>query len=190
VSDSSQWFDHPIADLTPEQRATLDTALRNEGIPATFGPTLVRTDIAYEARVSSLIDQARAAPTPGAMAPPAPPPTAGPSPYQAGYQPGHQPGVAPYGAPVAPKNNSNAILALVLGIGSLVLGLSCGIGFLAGPFAVVIGQRARREVSRTGEQGDGMALAGVITGAISSVFLVLGIIALVVIIIIAATTSN
>jgi hypothetical protein len=184
VSDSAQWFDHPIADLTPEQRATLETALRNEGIPATFGPTLVRTDIAYEARVTTLIDQTRhTAPSP--MSPP-------PGSPVAPAAPGYPPGVAPYGMPVAPaaKNNSNAILALVLGIGSLVLGLSCGIGFLAGPFAVVIGQRARREVSRTGEQGDGLALAGVITGAISSVILALGIIALIAIIIIAATTSS
>jgi hypothetical protein len=193
VSDSGQWFDHPIADLTPDQRATLETLLRNEGIPATFGPTLVRTDIAFEARVTTLIDQARASARPTAEPPP---PGSAPTmaPPATGYQPTYQPGVAPYGVPAGvpagAPNNSNAVLALVLGIGSLVLGLSCGIGFFAGPFAVVIGQRARREISRTGEQGDGMALAGVITGAISSVLLALGLIALIVIIIVAVAAGN
>jgi hypothetical protein len=60
----------------------------------------------------------------------------------------------------------------------------------AGPFAVVVGQKARREISRTGEQGDGMALAGVITGAIATALLVIGVIVLVVVIIVAASSSN
>jgi hypothetical protein len=81
-------------------------------------------------------------------------------------------------------------MALVIGIGSLVLGFSCGIGFFGGPFAIILGQRARREIARTGEQGDGMAIGGVITGAIASVILVLGIIALVVIIVAAVGSSN
>lgn len=168
MSDSGQWFDHPIADLNPDQRARLDQLLRAEGIPATFGPTAVRTDVAYEARVATLIDQARrAAP---ATQPPHPAPGM----------------VAPstYAVPAATPTNSNAVLALVLGIVSLLV---CQI---VGPAAVIVGQRARREIARTGEQGDGMALAGVITGAIASAMLALGILALIVIVIIAAAGSS
>jgi hypothetical protein len=167
VSDSGQWFDHPIADLSPAQRAALDQSLRAEGIPATFGPTAVRTDVAYEARVGTLIAEARAT----APGPPVPSPPA----YSAA--PGY-----PVAAPT-PTNN-NAVLALVLGLVSLAV---CQI---VGPVAVVIGQRARREIARTGEQGDGMALAGVITGAISTVILALGVVALIAIIVIAAASSG
>lgn len=162
MSDSGQWFDHPILELSPEQRARLDQLLRAEGIPATFGPTAVRTDIAYEARVATLIEQARATA-------PAGPPT----PYGGGY-----PAPAP-----APPNNSNAIVALVLGIASLAF---CQ---LIGPAAVIVGQRARREIARTGEQGDGMALAGVITGAIASALLAVALLAVVVLVVLAVAGS-
>jgi hypothetical protein len=173
VSDSGQWFDHQIADLSPEQRAVLEQSLRTEQIPATFGAAAVRTDIAYEARVSTLIDYARST----QQAPTALPPT---------YPTPGTPYATPVYATAGPPTNSNAIVALILGIGSLLLGFGCGIGFLAGPVAIIIGQRARREIERTGEQGDGMALAGVITGAIATAFLVLGVVA----VIIAAASSN
>lgn len=176
MSDSSQWFDHQIVDLSPPQRAALEQSLRAEGIPATFGPSAVRTDVAYEARVATLIEQARAG---GYAAPPPVYPSLG---YPAA-------GYGSPGPPTAPTN-SNAVLALVLGLCALILGLSCGIGLFAGPFAVVVGQRARREISRTGEQGDGMALAGVITGAIATALLVIGVILLVVVLVIALASSS
>jgi hypothetical protein len=86
--------------------------------------------------------------------------------------------------PNAAPTNSNAILALVFGLVSLAV---CQ---LFGPAAVIIGQRARREIARTGEQGDGMALAGIITGAISSVLIALALIVLVVVIIVAVASSG
>lgn len=169
MTDDSQWFDHQIADLSPTQRAVLEQSLRAEGIPATFGPAAVRTDVAYEARVSTLIDHARAsAPV---QAAPAPYPPAG-----ATY--------APTAYPTAPPTNSNAIVALILGIGSLAV---CA---FAGPIAIILGQKARREIRQTGEQGDGMALAGVITGAIASVLLALSVLALVVLVVVAAASSS
>jgi hypothetical protein len=168
VSDSGQWFDHPIADLSPAQRAALDQSLRAEGIPATFGPTAVRTDIAYEARVGTLIAEARA------TVPAGPPPG----------QPPAYPGAPGYPVAASAPTNNNAVLALILGLVSLAV---CQI---IGPVAVIIGQRARREIARTGEQGDGMALAGVITGAISTVILALGVVALIAIIVIAAASSG
>jgi hypothetical protein len=172
VSDSSQWFDHQITDLSPDQRARLDQSLRAEGIPATFGPTAVRTDVAYEARVTTLIEQARAfAPAAGGTgAPPAYPATGAYSPT--------------YPAPAGAPTNSNAVVALILGIASL---LFCQV---IGPAAVIVGQRSRREIARTGEQGDGMALAGVITGAIATAILALGVIALIAVVVIAAASSS
>jgi len=51
-----------------------------------------------------------------------------------------------------------------LAIGSLVLsllGLFCGIGSIVG---VILGFIARGQIKRTGQGGDGMALAGIIIG--------------------------
>jgi hypothetical protein len=54
-----------------------------------------------------------------------------------------------------------AIVALVTGIAGLTV-----IPFVSSIVAVVTGHMARKEVRRTGEQGDGLALAGLITGYI------------------------
>jgi type IV secretory pathway VirB2 component (pilin) len=72
------------------------------------------------------------------------------------------------------------------GIGSLVLTFCCVVPGLAGAVAVVLGIRARNEVRQSGGQqsGDGMALAGIITGAIA---FVLALLFLVVIVIALAT---
>lgn len=170
MTDSDQWFDHPIGDLSAQQRAELDELLRREGIPATFGPAAVRTDIAYEARVTTLITQARA--TSAGAGPGSPPAYPDPS---AAYAPSYS---------VSPPTNTNAIVALVLGIIGLVV---CQ---LTGPAALLFGLKARREIRTTGEQGDGMALAGVITGAIATALLALAVVALIVIVIIAVASSS
>ena len=61
----------------------------------------------------------------------------------------------------APKTNILSIVALVTGIAGLTV-----IPFVSSIVAVVTGHMARKEVRRTGEQGDGLALAGLITGYI------------------------
>jgi hypothetical protein len=77
---------------------------------------------------------------------------------------------APEAAPAAPaaptvtvvsseKTNTLSIVALVSGIVGLTF-----IPFLASIVAVVTGHMARAEVRRTGEQGGGLALAGLIMG--------------------------
>ena len=70
---------------------------------------------------------------------------------------------AQYGQPVyvqpvvvSPPTNGLAIASLVCA----VLGL--------GPVAAILGHVARRQIRETGEQGDGMALAGVIVGWITT----------------------
>ncbi len=84
-----------------------------------------------------------------------PPPAWGaPPPYGYGYP-----------APV-PATNTLAIVSLVL------------IFFFA-PAALVTGLIARSQIRRTGEGGAGMALAGIICGALAIVFFVLIIVAVV-----------
>ncbi|MDP9797947.1 hypothetical protein J2S43_006459 [Catenuloplanes nepalensis] len=63
--------------------------------------------------------------------------------------------------------NSMAIAALILGIASLFTCQLVGIG------AIICGNRARNEIRGSGEEGDGMALAGLILGWVSLAILVL-----------------
>ena len=86
-----------------------------------------------------------------------------------GYQPGYgaQPGYGPpgpwpppgYGYP--PPTNTLAILALVM-------------AFVFSPVGLVLGVVARRQIRETHEQGDGLALAGIIVGGIGTALAVLG----------------
>ncbi len=86
---------------------------------------------------------------------------------QAGY------GQAAYGYgqtgyPAAAKTNGMAVASLVLAI----LGFICFVGAILGGVAIILGIGARRKIreSNGAEKGDGLALAGIIVGA---VFLVL-----------------
>ena len=110
----------------------------------------------------------------GAQPPWASPPGFGPAPgygTQPGYggQPGYgaQPGYGPpgYGPPPGygwpPPTNTLAILALVM-------------AFVFSPVGLVLGVVARRQIRETGEQGDGLALAGIIVGGIGTALAVLG----------------
>ena len=108
-------------------------------------------------------------PLPPSSAPPWSPPGYGPPPGYApppGYppQPGYGPPPGyppqPYGppgwGPGWPRpTNTLAILALVL-------------AFVFAPAGLVLGVVARRQIRQTGEEGDGLALAGIIIGAIAT----------------------
>jgi hypothetical protein len=59
--------------------------------------------------------------------------------------------------PVAPPNNTFAIVSLVLSL----VGLACG---LTAPVGAIMGHVARRQIRERGEGGAGMALAAVIVG--------------------------
>jgi len=86
------------------------------------------------------------------------------NPYQSGYG-----AYGPYGA--VPVNHPQATLAMVLGIISIVLGSSCGIGGFLGIAAIVQGRKVRNEIdARPGTYtGRSMASAGIITGTIGVV---------------------
>jgi Domain of unknown function (DUF4190) len=82
-----------------------------------------------------------------------------------------QPGYGGYGSygGYPRRTNGKALAALWTGVGLLLLSF-CGVGLL-GPIPVVLGVKARSEIRASGGQqtGDGMALAGVITGAVAFV---------------------
>lgn len=92
-----------------------------------------------------------------------PPPTSG-QPYAPpayGQPPYGQPG--PYGQPVyvqAPGTNTMAILALVF-------------AFIFAPASIVLGHIAKKQIRQTGEQGDGLATAGLWLGYIFTGLMVL-----------------
>jgi hypothetical protein len=51
--------------------------------------------------------------------------------------------------------------------------LSLVFAFVFAPAGLVLGILARKQIRQTGEQGDGLALAGIIVGAIATVLFVL-----------------
>lgn len=77
------------------------------------------------------------------------------NPYGAYPQPGYGQPYPGYGQPYPPSRGTNtmAILALVFGI-------------LVAPLGLVFGFVARSQIKKTGEDGDGLALAGIIIGGI------------------------
>ena len=96
-----------------------------------------------------------------AYSPPPGQPYYGPQPP---YPPYQQP-YTPY--PAVPPTNGLAIAALVCGVGGFVIGLS----FIP---AIICGHLARRQIRQTGEQGAGLALAGLILGYVGiALFIVL-----------------
>jgi hypothetical protein len=77
---------------------------------------------------------------------------------QPGYgQPAY--GQVAYGQPVFVNRptNSMAIAALVCSLAGLAV-------FISAPVGAILGHIARKQIRETGEQGDGMALAGIIVG--------------------------
>jgi len=104
---------------------------------------------------------------PGAYQPPpvlmAPQPQ---QPLQAGWNPPPPPAYASQ-----PQKNL-ALLSLILSIASIPLGFCCYIGFLTSPIAIVLGIfslfKIKQDPSKWG--GKGMAIAGVVIGALYLVF--------------------
>lgn len=91
--------------------------------------------------------------------PPTPPPPPGYGP------PGYPPPGYGYPPPAfyRPPTNTMAILALVF-------------AFVFAPVGIVLGVMARKQIRQTGEEGDGLALAGIIVGSIFTAIIVLMII--------------
>ncbi|MGK5448718.1 DUF1707 and DUF4190 domain-containing protein [Streptomyces radiopugnans] len=101
----------------------------------------------------------------GPMAVPAPAPQ---------YAQPYQPAVPRTFLPPPPQTNNSAVGALVCGV------LTPFYGVTAIP-AVILGHKARAEIRRTGEKGDGMAMAGLVLGWLTIGFAALVLLAIVVI---------
>ncbi|MDI1460176.1 DUF4190 domain-containing protein [Catellatospora sp. KI3] len=94
-----------------------------------------------------------------------------PGQYPQGYaHPGYPgyPAAYPYGYAYVPSRGTNgmAVGAMVTAIvGAVTFCWLYGIpGLILGPIGAILGHVARRRIRTTGEEGDGMALAGVIIG--------------------------
>lgn len=92
--------------------------------------------------------------------PPGYPPPAMPGPPYQQY-PGRYPAYDPYRPPRPPGTNGKAITSLVASLAGLVL---FGLPSVAG---LILGIMAMRETKSTGQDGHGLALAGVIVGALA-----------------------
>jgi hypothetical protein len=78
------------------------------------------------------------------------------------------------------QTNSLAVISLVAGIGSFFAHIIPGIGgFTVAIVAIVTGYMARNQIKKTGEQGYGLATAGMIIGIVHVALLVLLVIGLI-----------
>lgn len=103
----------------------------------------------------------KSAPPPALYSPPQTP--------QTGFRP-----PPPPGHPVSQEKNM-ALLSLILGIVSVTIGFCCYFGVLTAPIARGLGVYALSLIKKdpTKYGGKGMALAGIITGALYFVFLII-----------------
>lgn len=123
--------------------------------------------------------------TPGNLPPP--PPQSGNPTQIAGQQTAPSTSVPPgpagpiyTSAGAATRTNTLAIVSLVAGIGSFFAHIVPGVGgFTVALIAVVTGFMARRQIKETGEQGMGMATAGMIIGIVHLALLGILVIALI-----------
>ena len=94
-------------------------------------------------------------------------------PDQPGYVPPAQPapayGTAPAYGQTAPSGAKTNTLAIVSLVASLV-GLFSGIGFLVG---IICGHISLGQIKKTGEQGRGLAIAGLIIGYVGIVLAII-----------------
>lgn len=84
-----------------------------------------------------------------------------------------------------PATNAKATAAMITGVSTLVLSWCCGLGVL-GLVAVFLGVRARTEIRLSGgtQAGEGLAVAGIVTGAVATL---VGVIVVVLVALVLAT---
>ena len=86
------------------------------------------------------------------------------------------PAYPPYGYPVTPApqpTNGLAIASLVVSLVGVFGLCGYGLGGYIGIVGAILGHVSRRQIRERGESGDGMALAGIITGWIAAAIAVL-----------------
>ena len=81
---------------------------------------------------------------------------------------GFQPPAAPYGsAPASSQTNGLAVTSLVLGIVGLLTFWACGGGAILGIAAVVLGVVGLNKAKEMNDNGKGLAIGGIATGALA-----------------------
>jgi len=116
---------------------------------------------------------------PAPPAPPPAPPVAPPAPPVGGMPPPAPSVLRPAGAPS--PNNAMAVAALVLGILTFVC-----LGPIAGVLAIIFGFLGMKKANQLGGTGKGMALAGLILGAVGTI---ISIVLFVVFVVLAGTAT-
>ena len=115
---------------------------------------------------------------PGRFVPPPPPSYVPPQPMQSGWAPPSSPSgwsappPPPY--PVSPQT-SLAVTSMILGITSITLGFCCYFGVLTAPVALALGIASLVQIKNHPNRygGKGMAISGIIMGALYFVLIVL-----------------
>jgi hypothetical protein len=79
---------------------------------------------------------------------------------------------------------------MVVSIVGMVFLACYGVGGLFGAVGAILGHVARRQIRDRGESGDGMALAGIITGWIATGLALIIVVVIVVLVVWAANTSS
>lgn len=108
-------------------------------------------------------------PSPGYGAYPPPPP--GPPGY-GGHPGGYGTPYDPYGPPVPMGTNNLATASLVTSIIGALLSLFCCLGGFLPVVAIVLGIAALNQIRQTNQQGRGLAIAGIVIGAVTVVLLI------------------
>ena len=88
------------------------------------------------------------------------------------------------------QRNNLALASMITGIASLALLPCYGAGVFAGIAALIMGIMARRQIQATPQEGSGMALAGMITGGISTALGALSILVITILMLLGPSISN
>ena len=165
--DGERWTDH-VADAG---QAATDPL---EGGGPAQGGAQSPADETFDSGIANAPVQEPATGTPPGSGEPTEPlsagPPGGPPPSTGGPTfPSAQPAT---NQPAAGGNNGPAVAALILGILSLLVGFIPFVGLLGtigGIAAIVLGIIGRRKAKHNGASGGGMAVAGIVTGALAIV---------------------
>jgi hypothetical protein len=101
-----------------------------------------------------------------------------------GQQPPQAYGQPGYGYPQSRPTNTMAVVSLIAAISAFVIAPLVG-----SIVAVITGSMAKKQIAESGEEGGGMATAGLVVGYIGIALAVLGLIFVVILIAAGATTS-
>ena len=99
-------------------------------------------------------------------------------------QPWAPQGPPPPGYAAVPVTNGKATAAMITGVSTLVLSWCCGLGVL-GLVAVFLGMRGRTEIRLSGgtQSGEGLAIAGIVTGVLATLIGLLSVVLVVLVVV-------